>query len=132
MYKHRGILLESLVYCDLFIAGKKFSKARISDRKEIDLVLNGTDLYEIKATSNSYLSDLKWLTDIEVSNTLKPTSRTLLYTGKTKVIQCTRLQVLNEVLENIRRITGDAELSLSDIFDESELHEKSLNRVFKV
>lgn len=116
----------------MIVTGKKFSKARISDRKEIDLVLNGTDLYEIKATSDSYLSDLKWLTDVEVSNTLKPTSRTLLYTGKTKVIQCTRLQVLSAVLENIRRITGDSELSLSDIFDESELQEKDLNRVFRV
>lgn len=127
-----GILLESLVYCDLIIAGKKFSKARINDRKEIDLVLNSSDLYEIKATSNSYLSDLKWLIDREVSDTLKPTSRTLLYTGRTKIVKCTRFQMLNSVLEHIRRITGDNELCLTDIFGEDDLQDKELNKIFKV
>lgn len=125
-------MLESLVYCDLIIAGKKFSKARINDRKEIDLVLNGTDLYEIKATSNSYLSDLKWLTDREVSDTLKPTSRTLLYTGRTTIVKCNRLQVLNSVLNNIRRITGDNKLCLTDIFEEDDLQNKELNKIFEV
>lgn len=127
-----GILLESLVYCDLTIAGKKFSKARINDRKEIDLVLNSSDLYEIKATSNSYLSDLKWLTDREVSDMLKPTSRTLLYTGRTKIVKCTRFQVLNSVLEHIRRITGDNNLCLADIFGEDDLQDKELNKIFEV
>lgn len=127
-----GILLESLVYCDLIIAGKKFSKARINDRKEIDLVLNSSDLYEIKATSNIYLSDLKWLIDRGVSDTLKPTSRTLLYIGRTKIVKCTRFQVLNSVLENIRRITGDNELCLADIFGEDDLQDKELNKIFEV
>lgn len=40
--------------------------------------------------------------------------------------------MLNSVLEHIRRITGDNELCLTDIFGEDDLQDKELNKIFKV